>query len=65
LEGWRRCGVRLVGPLSLGSNWQSGVPRGITVGQFEIDRQRHTTRWPMGERPAQTRPASLPCLAPA
>lgn len=49
LASWRRYGVRLVGPLSLGSNWQSGVPGGVTLEQFEIDPQHRTARCPQGQ----------------
>jgi transposase len=49
LDSWRRYGVRMVGPLSLGGNWQSGLPDGITVEQFEIDWQHQTVRCPQGQ----------------
>jgi transposase len=49
LDSWLRYGVRVVGPLSLGSNWQSGLPDGITLEQFEIDEQHQTARCPQGQ----------------
>ncbi len=56
LDSWRRYGVRLVGPLSLGSNWQSGVAGGITLEQFEIDWQQQTARCPQGQTSTRWQP---------
>lgn len=48
LASWRRYGVRLIGPVHPGGNWQSGVPGGITQDQFALDFQRQTARCPQG-----------------
>jgi transposase len=49
LNSWRRYGVRVVGPVSPGGNWQAGLPDGITHDQFEIDWAAQTARCPQGQ----------------
>lgn len=49
LASWRRYGVRLVGPVGPGGNWQAGLPDGMTLDQFQLDWQQHQATCPQGK----------------
>lgn len=49
LDSWRRYGVRLVGPVGPGGNWQAGLPDGMTLDQFQLDWQQHQATCPQGK----------------
>jgi transposase len=43
-------GVRLVGPVGPGGNWQAGVADGITLDQFELDWRQQIATCPQGHQ---------------
>lgn len=52
LDSWRRYGVRLIGPIGPGGNWQASLPDGITLDQFQLDWQHQRATCPQG-KPSQ------------
>jgi transposase len=42
-------GVRLIGPVGPGGNWQTGVAGGVTQDQFQLDYERQVASCPEGQ----------------
>lgn len=43
-------GVRLIGPVGPGGNWQAGVADGVTLDHFELDWQQQIATCPQGQQ---------------
>jgi hypothetical protein len=53
LDSHNAYGVTLLGPVSPGGNWQTGLPDGITQDQFRIDWPEQFATCPNGQRSAR------------